>query len=787
MKHIKTYRIFESLTDGKYLSPDEIKSEVSDILQECKDIGLEVILKSPELYGYGIENNFIVEIFGAYKFDPITGDDHQLKNTPICFRDISPNIQHLISYMKSLGYNEFNYRDMRSDFNLPYRGGDSKYNVLPEDGSTIGRVFLRFVKDRLPDRSYNGSLLESKTSFPQMEDDIKDIFVDLTDINGISVEVVSELENPLFMGILTHLKVNTKGKGNIFYMGNYNPSPDMIKKILGGNFNFINIEDYISHLERYMLKCGYSIELHSDNHWYTSDEIRNLKEGSLWRSLIINAKPLPPYMKHISSLKEHNEFISEELRRVVSDSSSRGRTKSIDWIYDEEPENPKLPSAGILLRQDLRGQEFQDLMNSLAPGTPQYVIKNILQNSKNPKRVNSFIVTMNNLQFLKDKQKEIGELYCEYCNKGPLKIYDINSEISPEKIDDPNYRINPKFSKLDGATADHKTPMSKGGEKLDYSNLAVCCSDCNTKKGNMSYEDWMRAISKNEGRYNDPTDVRETLKDISIEDEKSIEIKQNLRDIGLELEDLGYNPRISRYTSAGGFKGIIKVLIYKHHHVNSIAPFLTTDVKETILRMIDYMRSENYLYYLYIPRDGKFEATEEINIEDMDSIGYPVNSLRLEFRKSLGCKVVGKTLESVSKSIDIDDVMDILLELEDEGFRTSVEREYDRSIPSSKFFADMKKNRLVKNNFKILIRKRHSTEGYPGNDCEPDFNTNEVKESVDRVFEYIRQIGVDVKTNFIVPSNARYSMLSHEFTNDMIVKYLIIVIEVKKKWWDFRK
>lgn len=92
------------------------------------------------------------------------------------------------------------------------------------------------------------------------------------------------------------------------------------------------------------------------------------------------------------------------------------------------------------------------------------------------------------------------------------------------------------------------------------------------------------------------------------------------------------------------------------------------------------------------------------------------------------------------KSIDVDDVMDILLELEDEGFRTSVEREYDRSIPSSKFFADMKKNRLVKNNIKILIRKSHSKEGYPGNDCEPDFNTNEVKESVDRVFEYIKQI-----------------------------------------------
>lgn len=151
----------------------------------------------------------------------------------------------------------------------------------------------------------------------------------------------------------------------------------------------------------------------------------------------------------------------------------------------------------------------------------------------------------------------------------------------------------------------------------------------------MSYEDWMRAISKNEGLFESNSD-----------DEKSIEIKQNLRDIGLELEDLGYNPRYTRIIKPQGFV----VLIYKHHHVNSIGcydPLLTTDVKETILRMIDYMRGENYLYYLYIPRyypRTSFEATEEIRIEDMNSIGY--NSLRLEFR-------IGKTLfESNSKTLE---------------------------------------------------------------------------------------------------------------------------------------
>jgi 5-methylcytosine-specific restriction endonuclease McrA len=119
---------------------------------------------------------------------------------------------------------------------------------------------------------------------------------------------------------------------------------------------------------------------------------------------------------------------------------------------------------------------------------PDYVIKNYL---RNPEKTERILVTMNNLKFLKDMEKK-GDLYCAYCNKGPLIIYDINPE--DESVVNKNYKYKP-FNPIDGATCDHKVPQSKGGDKFNYSNLAVCCNSCNKKKSNMSYDDWMKTIS----------------------------------------------------------------------------------------------------------------------------------------------------------------------------------------------------------------------------------------------------------------------------------------------------
>lgn len=180
-------------------------------------------------------------------------------------------------------------------------------------------------------------------------------------------------------------------------------------------------------------------------------------------------------------IKSYTDFINEELQRVISDQSGSGRTRSIDTILDD-PSSAKSPSSSILLRKKLKDQEFDDLKNLLSitgyKDVPDWVIKDMAKNGLEEPKLKKLRVTLNNLKFLKDKAEE-GELYCEYCNKGPLKIYDFKEE----------------FNKEDGATCDHKHPQSKGGDKFDYSNLAVCCHECNKKKGNMTWDEWMKYLS----------------------------------------------------------------------------------------------------------------------------------------------------------------------------------------------------------------------------------------------------------------------------------------------------
>lgn len=190
-------------------------------------------------------------------------------------------------------------------------------------------------------------------------------------------------------------------------------------------------------------------------------------------------------------IKNFRQFITEELRKVVSNVSGSGKTKHIEWIWDE-PSSAKSPSAGISLRDELRELEFQDLINTMSDDKFEIKSKSQLRKEKFKRKDEKLSVTINNLKFLKHKLRELGELNCEYCGKGPLVIYDITEDDirrGPQKVDG-RLRLNVKFNPKDGATCDHKQPMSKGGDKFDYDNLAVCCYRCNQKKGNMTWEQW---------------------------------------------------------------------------------------------------------------------------------------------------------------------------------------------------------------------------------------------------------------------------------------------------------
>lgn len=188
-------------------------------------------------------------------------------------------------------------------------------------------------------------------------------------------------------------------------------------------------------------------------------------------------------------IKKYLEYITE-LRKIKSSSSNSGSTKYFDLIWDE-PLDSKSPSAGVILRQKLSDIEFAEDVFRVTGKAPN----KLLRKAKGEKHRERLLITMNNLAFLKDVKKE-KELKCEYCGKSPLRIYDMDRNKKSE--DFLNGRINNKFSRRDGATVDHKNPISKGGDKFNYDNLAVCCYNCNSKKGNISYEDWMNIISKEE-------------------------------------------------------------------------------------------------------------------------------------------------------------------------------------------------------------------------------------------------------------------------------------------------
>lgn len=180
-------------------------------------------------------------------------------------------------------------------------------------------------------------------------------------------------------------------------------------------------------------------------------------------------------------IKSYIEFINE--LKITTRTSGSGSTKEIENILDEPTTNKSL-SAGLMLRNKLRGEESSQFYN--------FPIENIKKPILNTYRdkPEALKLLINNLEFLKDELKNKGELRCEYCNKGPLVIYDTFHI----KVDQSEYIKQRDFVRGDGATCDHKNPRSKGGDRYDKNNLAVCCFRCNRLKGDKSYEDWMYQI-----------------------------------------------------------------------------------------------------------------------------------------------------------------------------------------------------------------------------------------------------------------------------------------------------
>jgi 5-methylcytosine-specific restriction endonuclease McrA len=159
---------------------------------------------------------------------------------------------------------------------------------------------------------------------------------------------------------------------------------------------------------------------------------------------------------------------------VKTGKSESGKQTYYDAVYSE-PTSPKSPSNSLLLKRDLRDKEI-----------PVYSRYQEEEKPEKKKKWNRYKIAVNNQKFLKKTLEENRELRCSYCGKGPLEIYDFTKGI--------------KFNKEDGATCDHKKPISKGGDVWSFTNMEVACTQCNHKKGSMDYDTWLKYLEDDKNK-----------------------------------------------------------------------------------------------------------------------------------------------------------------------------------------------------------------------------------------------------------------------------------------------
>jgi hypothetical protein len=103
--------------------------------------------------------------------------------------------------------------------------------------------------------------------------------------------------------------------------------------------------------------------------------------------------------------------------------------------------------------------------------THQYVVNDPEANPE----INWKIYKRRKKQMLKEHFAKHGKYICIYCKRDDLS-HDV-----PQK--DPR-RV----------TIDHIVAISRGGSYTSKSNMAVCCAKCNTNKGNLSQDDFLRSL-----------------------------------------------------------------------------------------------------------------------------------------------------------------------------------------------------------------------------------------------------------------------------------------------------
>lgn len=405
-------------------------------------------------------------------------------------------------------------------------------------------------------------------------------------------------------------------------------------------------------------------------------------------------------------LKYFQDHINE-VNRVINGVSRTGKSKSIDVIWDD-PTNDKSLSSGILLKKKLKDEELKDLINILSDD--RFSPKSKDKIKKISTKSNKLAVAINNLQFLKDKQEE-GELKCEYCDKGPLIIYDF--KVKMDKKMDPSIRFNRTFNPRNGATCDHKIPQSKGGDKFNYDNLAVCCYYCNQRKKNMDYNEWTKLISS---EY--------PIKEAS----KFLSTKRTIEDLFLsisekyKIEEVDKNEWLSYYDSYINNRG---QRVNRHMLSHFVVTTYDTSPLRGSWRIRVYLKNDESRPNFW--RNDEFEndfdkfrtrlekygfETENIGDSYVEKFtnGYIYEFLIIGEYDRIDESLDSKNPTEIEKlmKVDKEDIEDILLEITDK---------YDITFYPSLFWFDEISRKIIDYNSHIPLDLMHSASNqFEGNE-----------------------------------------------------------------------
>lgn len=147
---------------------------------------------------------------------------------------------------------------------------------------------------------------------------------------------------------------------------------------------------------------------------------------------------------------------------IVTKKSSSGKTTWNNFIYNE-PTSKSLASLVLL-------NDYYHAIDYDYQATLEFRMKRV-----------EFSRTT-----LKRWQKQIGSLFCVYCDKPDL-IIELEGMSVPNE-----YK----------ATLDHIVPVSEGGEVFDINNVICSCGTCNKRKDSKSLDEFLKNIKLSKVEYN---------------------------------------------------------------------------------------------------------------------------------------------------------------------------------------------------------------------------------------------------------------------------------------------